>query len=484
MLTKEKLTLGQNEDCFAPLREDIHCTAAVVGGGLTGVCLAYLLAEKGVDTVLLEQGTLAGGKTGRSTAKVTLAHENIYSSLTERISAEAARKYAAANKAGFAFIRRCPAGHLSDCERDFYLYALYGETRLEREYRAMQEYGIDCIRCTDTPLPFPHKAAVRLPKQLAIDPQAFVRALAEQGNFRCFTHTKALRLSDHVLQCGGYRVTADMTAYCVNYPVSLGAMAAPLKLSRKTSSAVLFRSDSGFSFPDVMAYGIDGGHGFRYVSGGRLLVSGETHRGAPMPDAEARITEAVRAFAPDAEIEAAWTNNDTYTHDGIPYAGKVGGVWTACGYGAWGMTNAAGAAVILAEQMTGGEVWYADIFSPARNFLRGGKREFSEHIGTAVSGMAKHLSSLPERKASEFLPGEGGIAADHGRKVGAYRDEDGRLYIVSLRCPHLGCSLEWNRTDSTWDCPCHGSRFSAAGDCLSNPAGHSILLEVRDGARE
>jgi len=141
------------------------------------------------------------------------------------------------------------------------------------------------------------------------------------------------------------------------------------------------------------------------------------------------------------------------------------------------MTNSAAMAIVTAEQICGRELWYADAFSPRRNFLRGGTAEFSEHIQTAVGGVVKQMSSAPDVYPGEVKTGHAETVVIHGKRAGAYRDDKGEFHLVSLKCPHLGCSLEWNLADKTWDCPCHGSRFSYTGECLSNPANRGIKIE-------
>lgn len=463
---------------YPSLDRDINCTAAVIGGGLTGCLLANRLAERGIDTVLFEAGRIGGGKTARSTAKVTLAHETAYSDIAKNISTEAAKKYAAANIAGLEYIASIAK---ESTRQDIYLYAVHGERRLVREFEAMRECGIDAeyVAGADTPLPFSTLGAIRLREQLAIDPVGLCERLCAEGKFEVFENSTAEHIGRHGFTCAGHRVNADFVAVCTNYPLHVPHSLSPLKLSRKSSVAVAFRSREGFSMKDVMAFGIDGGYGYRYAEderGRMLIVSGETGREVP-PGAVERIAEAVQRFTPDAEMISAWVNNDTYTHDGIPYAGELsGGIYVACGYSAWGMTNAGAAAEILEKCILGRELWYADVFSPRRNFLRGGAVEFSEHVSVAVSGELENLSSPPDRYVASVREGEAAVVNHHGRRVGVYRDSGGEAHLVSLRCPHLGCALSWNSVDKTWDCPCHGSRFSYTGQCISNPAERGIAI--------
>ncbi len=464
---------------YPQVSKNIKCGVAVVGGGLTGVILAYLLARRGIDVALFEANSIGSGKTGRSTAKVTVAHGYKYAALCEDLSPEVARKYAAANMNGLRFYSE----HLGERDKKIMLlYSLYGQRRLLKEYSAMRESGIPCqwIDAPAVPLPFKTEGAVKLTDQYAIDPVRFADSLCRLGRFKVFENSPVEVVDAHLLVCGGHTITADHVAVCTNYPTHVPASVAPIKLSRKISLAVKLRSEGGFSIPfGVMAFGVDGGYGYRHGDDPReIIVSGETSRDMPTPLAEERLARAARRLAPDAEIMESWTNNDTYTHDGLPYSGRLhSGIWVACGYSAWGMTNSAAMAKIAAEQICGHDLWYADIFSPNRNFMKGGSREFSNHMQTAVSGMMKQMSSPPPTSPAEIEADHAAVVASRGKRTGAYRDPNGALHLVSLKCPHLGCELQWNPTDKTWDCPCHGSRFSYTGECVSNPATKGIRLE-------
>ncbi len=473
---------------FPPLREDICCDVCVIGGGITGVLLSNMLVRRGLHVVLLEKDRIASGKTSRSTAKATAAHPLAVSTLWEKVSPSCAKKYAAANLAGVEYIRGLlQNGEVSrDAarEKDMIFYAKYGTRRLKKEYLYLTECGYEAeyIEATRSPLPFPVEGAIRIPRQLALDPIRFCLELCRSGGVQVFEKSGASLGGRGTVHLNGHTVHAKEVAVCTNYPINLAGVLAPIKLSRKTSHAVVFSlGEEGRGMPDVMAFGIDDGHGYRYASpweDGKdwLIVSGETDR-TSLPWAGDRLHSAVREFAPRAVEVCHFTNNDTYTHDRLPYAGKVGGgVYIACGYSAWGMTNAAACAIAVTEQICGGGVWWDDIFSPRRNFLAGGGEEFLAHMGEALRSTVKRMSPPPERYVGDTPAGSAEVINYRGKKAGAYRDDDGRVHIVDLKCPHLGCMLAWNDADKTWDCPCHGSRFSYTGECLSNPSEVSIRL--------
>ena len=468
-------------ECNYPaLGEDISLDCAVVGGGLSGIFTAYLLAEKGLSVGLFESGKIASGKSGRSTAKVSVAHPGVYSEIADRVSEDAAIKYAAANLAGMRLFSSLTDKLYSPHYgmRDMYVYSKYGTERLRKEYAMMSECCIECAAVHDTPLPFAVKSAVLVPAQRQIDPVDFAERLCRAGKFRVFENSPVILAGHRTISSCGHRITADKIMITTNYPLSIPIFASPIRLSRKTSCAVRLKNVD--EFPDVMAYGEDVEIGFRR-DGDSLIVSGCRARGAGHLYTAEHLLDEAREFSPDCEIVEKWTNNDTYTHDKIPYAGEVyPGVYTACGYSAWGMTNSAACAIILAEAAVGGKLWYADVFSPG-NMRRSGKMlmtsDFSEHMAVSVKGNVKRMLGTVKNGADEVEKNEGMIIMHRGQKVGVYRDNDGVRHYVNVKCPHLGCELEWNAIDLTWDCPCHGSRFSYTGECISNPAVKKITAE-------
>ena len=182
-------------ECKDPaLGEDTSLDCAVVGGGLSGIFTAYLLAEKGLSVGLFESGKIASGKSGRSTAKVSVAHPGVYSEIADRVSEDAAKKYAAANLAGMRLFSSLTDKLYSPHYgmRDMYVYSKYGTERLRKEYAVMAECGIECAAVHDTPLPFAVKSAVLVPSQRQIDPVDFAARLCRAGKFRVFENSPVI----------------------------------------------------------------------------------------------------------------------------------------------------------------------------------------------------------------------------------------------------------------------------------------------------
>jgi Rieske Fe-S protein len=213
-----------------------------------------------------------------------------------------------------------------------------------------------------------------------------------------------------------------------------------------------------------------------------LLVGGEGHRTGTGGDTERRYA-ALEAFAREHwDVEAVvyrWSSQDLTTIDTLPYAGRAtpfsDRVLMATGFAKWGLTGGTAAAMILADTILGRENPWAALFDPNRLTPRAAAPRFVEENAKAgVRFAADRITKRGTRPIEELAPGEGDIVSLDGEKVAGHRRDDGTLVAVSSTCTHLGCQVNWNRAERSWDCPCHGSRFSPEGDVLHGPAVHRL----------
>jgi nitrite reductase/ring-hydroxylating ferredoxin subunit len=213
-----------------------------------------------------------------------------------------------------------------------------------------------------------------------------------------------------------------------------------------------------------------------------LLVGGESHRTGTGGDTERRYRR-LEAFAREHwDVEAVtyrWSAQDNTTLDGLPYVGRmtprVDRVLMATGFAKWGITGGTAAARLLCDQLLGRENEAAGLFDPNRLTLRASvPRLVSENAVAGVRFFADRLTHRGRRPIEDLRPGEGDIVALHGDAVAGYRDDDGALHAVSPTCTHLGCRVNFNSAERSWDCPCHGSRFAPGGEVLQGPAVHRL----------
>jgi glycine/D-amino acid oxidase-like deaminating enzyme len=455
------LWMATTEDApdHPPLRTDLEVDLAVVGAGMLGLTVAALAAREGLTVAVLEHDVVGGGVSGHTTAKVTALQSTALSELRDRHSPEVARAYAQGNRAAVETVATL-AGELAiDCDahrRTAITYTTDPGTRstIEREADAAREAGLDATLTEEVPAPGA-VLGVALPGQLEIHPRRYLlglaRAVTEHGG-RIFEHTTATGLTERggpVVHTEGHDVRARDVVVATLMPfLDRGAYFSRLTPMRSYCIAVGGASD----VPREMMISADSPTRSLRSAGDLLIIGGEGHPTGEEDDTRRRYA-ALEAYAADrfgaTEVTHRWSAHDLMPADGLPYVGRYtpmsSHVWTAAGFRKWGMSNATMAAGILVERIRGREHELAATFDTNRTDLR-----------KAIPGVVKEIA----KDAKHFV----GDRLRHG---------DAPV------CTHLGCKLSWNTAETTWDCPCHGSRFDADGRVLTGPATKPLDLPER-----
>jgi Rieske Fe-S protein len=172
-------------------------------------------------------------------------------------------------------------------------------------------------------------------------------------------------------------------------------------------------------------------------------------------------------------IPFRWSTQDYTTLDEVPYTGrltsKTPNLYVATGFRKWGMTNSTASAIILRDLIVHGKSPWQEVYNPSR-FTPGAsaKTFIVENVDVAKHLVTGKLTAVPNE--IDLRPGEGKVVDINNEKVGVYKDTDGNLHTVDITCRHMGCELKWNSAEKSWDCPCHGSRFTYDGDIIEGPA--------------
>lgn len=420
---------------FPPLQGDRSVHTVIIGGGLTGLTTARLLREKGVKALVLDAGRIGSGQTGRTTAKVTSQHGLIYAKLVRTLGEQAAGQYARANQEAVSDWARLIRRDRIACRftsRESFLYACAETSSLEQEAEAACRLGLPAAFTRDTELPFPISGAVRFGQQASFHPLLLLAALAE-GTEIC-GHTPVLHAERDRVHTPGGVVRAEHIVFACHYPfVNLPGWHF-LRMHQERSHVLALKSAWT---PRGMYLGIDGDAlSFREAED-LLLLGGVAHRTG---ENEAGgcfdlLRDRARTLFPGAQEVAAWAAQDCMTADGVPFIGQYARnrpTWhLATGFGKWGMTSAMAAARVITGRICGDVPEWAAVFAPQRFHFRAEKKSLADEAAHAVKNLATF--STP-------------------------------------RCPHMGCALSWNPDEHTWDCPCHGSRFTEDGAPLDGPA--------------
>ncbi len=446
---------------------------AVVGGGMSGILTALFLKERGIDCIVLEAGEVGGGQSGNTTAKITCQHGLRYAALEKKKGASAARVWAECCLGAIDAYEALAEKYRIACDFErlpAMLYTRRQEEKLEEEAAAARRCGIRAELRRRTELPFDILLALSYPAQAQFHPLRFLWGIAKQ--VKVWAGCRVCEVKGHTLTTeDGEEVEAQKIVWASHYPPENfpGLYFSRLHQSRSYAIAL-----SGAQTLGAMYYGIDeGALSLRSYRDSLILVGGAHRTGIDHAPPFAALRDAAKKYYPGARVTAEWSAQDVMSGDGLPLAGTFSSLtpdrYLATGYSKWGMTGAMLAAQIIASDICGERHPAAPICSPAR-FGLSELRATAQESAHAVRGLGRRLLHIPAETAEELSPGMAGVVFYKGEKRGAYRDEAGNLHTLRPYCTHLGCELNWNPDTLTWDCPCHGSRFSPDGVPLDTPA--------------
>ncbi|CAN7172691.1 FAD-dependent oxidoreductase [Arthrobacter sp. LjRoot14] len=474
---------------YAALSEAIDVDVAVIGGGIAGLTAALALKRAGQAVAVLEAARVGTGVTGNTTGKVTSLHRLAYTELAGRHGPETARIYGQANEAAIEHVAGTVANEGIDCgfrRVSNYTYAESERTlALVREEAALAgRFGLPASFTTEVPLPFPVTGAVRFDNQAQLHALRYVQGLARavdgDGSF-VFEDSPATGFRDGTpavvdTELGSVRAKEIIVA--TNMPFGdNGTFDERCYLHR--SYIVAARSDaapleSTFLSVDepmrsILTIDVDG---VSYV-----LAGGEGHPASEQVDSAERYRR-LSGFAQErlaaGEIAFRWSTQDAMPADGLPYVGRLSPdfrhVHVITGLRKWGLTNGTAGALILRDTLCGTRNPWAAVFDSTRAVRARGATPAA--AGDVAPPSPEPGATVPIR--SDLVRGSGRVVDVDGAKTAVYVSPAGKVSAVSAVCTHLGCTVEFNAADVTWDCPCHGSRFSTDGTVIQGPATRNL----------
>jgi len=423
-----------------------HWDVIVVGAGMAGILTAYFLQKEGKRVLVVEAKTIASGQTERTTAKITSQHGLKYAKLVRNVGEEKAKLYAQANEQAVAQYARMVKELQIDCQFqrvDAYIYSCEQEEVLQEEAKVAEHLGIHAEFTMETELPFAVKGAVRFAQQAQFCPLKFVKSVSRELNI--LEHTLVTEIKDNWVITNRGILTADDIVVASHYPIKNVPGVYFLRQHQERSYVLAL---AGTEPIKNMYYGIDtNGLSFRQA-GEYLLFGGSNHRTGTLyvrkgetrsvcQGAYGYLEQEAKLYYPKTRVEMRWSAQDCMPHDGIPFIGKYSmftpHLYVATGFQKWGMSTAMVAAKVLCDTICGRGNVYAELFNPQRLLIRAGSKDFLKDVGISTKNLTKGL-------------------------------------ISKKRCTHMGCALVWNGETKSWDCPCHGSRFTENGEILDNPA--------------
>ncbi|MFN2526423.1 MAG: FAD-dependent oxidoreductase [Actinomycetota bacterium] len=480
------------EDTAHPeLNQDLQVDVAIVGGGIVGLTVARALQGEGLKVALLEMDRVARGVSGYTTAKITAGHNLIYRKLERLHGREISGMYARANEHALEWIARLVEDESIACDFErqanyVYAHGSAGLPDIKEEAEAAARAGLAADFVGETDLPFSIAGAVRLQNQAQFHPRKYLLHLAREiaaGEGRIFENTRVTKINENeacTIATGAGNVRADYAVVATNYPfVDRGLFFARVHPQR---SYVVAGPIASTQAPNGMFISSDEPtRSIRTIRDGAdtfLMVGGNGHAVGQEYDTESQYRDLENWMIdrfPVSEISHRWSTQDGTTVDLIPYAGTARRsserLFTATGFGKWGMTNGTAAALVIADRILGRRNEFASLYDPHRLTVKASTPKLArENAKVALHFWRNRIRHPQSDEPADLEPGE---AAVHRRGLGhaaVYRDDDGVRHTVSAVCTHLGCVVAWNPAEKSWDCPCHGSRFDYTGRVLHGPA--------------
>lgn len=468
---KQDVVLKANSE----LHHDTSVNTVIIGAGMTGIITAYLLKKKGIDAIVLEAARMGSGQSGNTTAKITSQHGLFYSKMIRKVGRARLKGYAMANEEAIDRFGQIIKDENIDCDFERLPAVLYTTDdcnirELKKEANTAKKIGIGVYyteNMTDVSLNTVNaKGAVFYENQAQFHPLKFIKALSDK--LTIYENTPVRTVKGHTVYTDRGRIEADHIVFATHYPF----MNIPgfyfmrehqersyvLALKEAGNCKTQNKNDMPQSALSAMYYSIDKNGLSLRKHGDLLLLGGGSHRTGKRTTCKNEevgytfLRKMKEKYYPKAEIVTAWSAQDCMPHDDIPFIGKYSVFrpywYVASGFKKWGMTSSMIAAEIISDAIRistdcgvktkdsgKGIARYAPVFSPQRFLLRASIHKLMIDLWESTVGLLKGIFAPSDRK-----------------------------------CPHMGCRLEWNYEEKSWDCPCHGSRFTNEGNLVDNPA--------------
>lgn len=478
------------------LLQNVNTDVCIIGAGLTGLSVGYYLSRKNIKVTILEADTICSGASGATTGKITSQHGLFYNYLINSYGVEFAKKYLQANENAINEIEKIVKDNNIDC--DFVRQSSYvfcdkesEITQFEAEIQALKRLDFNAIYREKLNIPISNFGGIEFPNQAMFDPIKYAVGLAkvieenkgkiyedseaidirhENGIYKVYTKDNCVE-SKYVVIATHFPIKNFPGIYFMKMYQDISYMIAVASGQKVFDGYYINNSSPSVSFRNAN----DDDENITLISGNGHKVGREVN-----PSDSYKVLENIanNLFDGKYRLIDKWSTQDCVSMDKLPYIGRLSkmieNIYVATGFKKWGMTLSNIAANIITDMILGKQNEYEELFKTNRVKLVKNIKSYKEQMKETVYGLGINKLKMSNETIKDIKVGEGKIVSYKNRKVGVYKDEEGKYHFIKPICTHLGCELQFNKTDRTWDCPCHGSRFTIDGEVINNPAVNKI----------
>lgn len=502
----------KEKEGYKGLNKDIETDICIIGGGITGITTAYYLNQYKIKNIILEKDRICQKTSGHSTAKITSQHGLLYKYLIDSQGIEFAKQYYEANQQAIENINEIIQKENIKCgvkRQSAYVFTQKIEDvqKIKDEVEAVKSFGgtanyVDAQNIEINKINKENNnrikalAAIEFPNQAEFNPYQYVSELAkkcEQGHTKIYENSKVMDMEEvengYILTLeNGSKVKTKYVVIATKYPIINFPGMYFLKMYQSTSSVIVVdpkiekeqNQEENKIFAGMYINSENPTISLRTIQEeDKILVAiaGFDHKtGAKidLQDSYNYLEKVAKNLYPNCEIKYRWNTEDCITLDKIPYIGEFSNVmpkvYVATGYNKWGITSSNIAANIIVDKIMEKESPYEEIFKATRLEPIKNHKEMGNMIKESIHSLVFNKLNMPKELENQIGNDQGGIVEIEGEKVGIYKDAQGQIFKVKPICQHLGCELSWNNLDKTWDCPCHGSRYTYKGELIYGPS--------------
>lgn len=465
------------------LDRNLDVDIAIVGGGISGLSVAYYLKNMGYKVCLLESNYIGSGITLRTTGKITYMQEDLLLKIKSIHDENTAKKYYESQKLAIKEINKIITNNNIKCDlktSDSYIFAENkGDIKKVKELKNLLEsFGEEIEYIYTLPDDIKIKYGIKGSNTYVFNPIKYLNGLKKcLDNVIIYEKSKVEKIiknkDGYILKSNGYEVNARRVVICTHYPFFLFPYLMPLKCSLEKSYVALYKVDSDINYNAITIKKPT--ISIRYVEGKDTrykLILAKSHNINFDNNNKKHFNS---LYNIRRKPDYVWSNIDIITKDYIPYIGLIDkNLYLATGYNTWGMTNGTLAGLIIRDLILDKKSESIRVFNPQRDNV---KMLIKYPLYTFNNAYSFGVSKIIKNK--KWYSKDIEFKKINGCSVGIYTDASGNKHIVKNKCPHLGCSLVFNEVEKTWDCPCHASRFDIDGFVINGPSNYDIHFKEK-----